>query len=162
MKALSASASGIAVSGLAILAVFGSMAAQSIDTKRVANEGVVAFWSARYADLKQSADAKAAAFKVEILKEGAKNAEIRKKAEAELRTAEAEIEQANSKYAHQRAEGEAIKLEGELENLKAELSILEKQMLRCYRPCQRGRGRAGRDGLDSAGCAWQCITNLSR
>lgn len=149
---------GKATAVLAALAVFGGVAAEFVAIKRTTNEGVIALWMARYADLKQHADAIAAKYKAEIARQVAVNAEIRKKADADLRAAEAEIEQVNSTYAHQQADADTRKTEAELKNLKSRIAIIEPIIVKCIRPCAaKLTGRPKRYGeLSGAGCIADC------
>lgn len=162
MRQIQLSLWGMTIAALAVLSLAGGIAAELVAIKKTANEGVVALWTARNADLKQSAEASAANYRSKIVEQAAINAESRKKAEAELRAAEADIESANSAYARQQAEAEATKIEAELAKIKPEIQLLELEVVKCSRPCNRKHAnKAHRWGeMDYFGCIATCAKNL--
>lgn len=164
MHAIQRSTSRFAIAALTTIAVLGGIAAELVNIKRTSNEGVVALWTARFADLKQSAEANSAKYKVEIAKQVALNAVTRRRAEADLKAAETEIEQANSAYARQQADAETRKTEAEVAKLQPTIRI-QGILVQCYRRCdQRHKGRTSyRFGeTDFFGCTVDCKQDTAR
>lgn len=95
------------VQALAIVALLSSIALEAASIWKGSNEATVTQMQARYADLKQKAEAEEAAYKAEIEKATAANAEVQQKAEADLAAAKARIAQAKAPYQSRLAKARA-------------------------------------------------------
>lgn len=114
------------VQALTIVALLSTLALEVTTIWKGSSDATVSQMQARYADIKQKAEAEETAYKAEIEKATATYAQIQQEAEANLAVAKAKIAQAKAPYQDRlaKARAELADAQARLEAYKAEIASL--------------------------------------